>query len=236
MTWTYSASQVNLYNECPQKWYYQYVERWRPKKKPDYFRFGNAIHDALALIQTGTTNFKEFFPALLGKKDDFELATGLAMLNTCVKALRDFRPTTPPEKRIDFEIRGKKITGRIDARGFINKVEYLVDWKTTNKPVSKWTKRDAELSLQLKLYCLAENLPRAALGVIQKTMPARFKWLRAEFSKQDLEAAKETILGTIKGIESKNFYRWEGEHCRWCSFNPLCFKTRKEAMLSLAQR
>ena len=236
MAWTYSASQINLYNECPQKWYHHYVERWRPKKKPDYFRFGAAIHDALALYQEGNRNFKDFLPALLGSGDDFELATGLAMLNTCVKALRDFRPTVSPEKDFEFELGGKRIRGRIDARGLIGKTEYVIDWKTTSKDVKDWGEWDAKSSLQLKLYCLAENLPRAALGIIQKRMPARFRWLRVKFSKQDLEAAERTILGTIKGIESRNFYRWEGKHCRYCSFKPLCFGTRKEALLSLVQK
>jgi DNA helicase-2/ATP-dependent DNA helicase PcrA len=231
-----SASAIETYQSCPQKYLFQQV--WKIRGGPGAATsFGSVMHttikqfiaelrrkrrmpfeDVEAIFQREWTSagFEDSYQEQEYKKDGLEQLR--AFYATCVQAPPE---VVAQEKYFELPMENNVvIIGRIDQ---VNRLgpheEEIVDYKT-GKPKLEL---QADKSLQLSLYALAArevldlNPVRLVFYNLQTNAPA----VTTREEKQ-LKQAKEAVQEVADEIRAGQFPARPGFLCKSCEFQPLC--------------
>lgn len=179
-----SHSQANMFSQCPWKWFASYrLKMPRPSSLP--FAEGLAVHTALASYWNGNKNWKEVLQSNLdwriGQLDidtpTFGKENGVIKANliedvferdtALIKNLLD-EMYYYSLKVIQVEKKWRKpaFVGYVDWRGTLNGVEYIFDWKTSDKPYDVSKVNDDE---QLTCYAALTGIKHVGFGVMCKS-------------------------------------------------------------------
>src|SRR5262249_52640120 len=145
-----SVSQIKLFQECPRKWYQQYVKGIREPQTEDQ-KLGVAIHEELeTFIRTRTGDrgrLSLLAPAydwieteIVGEKNEHRLFTEWGLHD----APKPQPPNKPDWSKSLVSLAGVPFAGYIDW--FLPGLPLrVIDFKTT-KAISKWAKTEEQLA------------------------------------------------------------------------------------------
>jgi len=241
----FSFSQLRCYEECPRKYYFQYVLK-RFEKKNLAMVFGSAIHSALETYYKGGTPeqaeerfISEFTKNSVGIKlkngENLERGgkIGVKMLNEYFKP--ENKPYFDKPKYVEYKfqtILKHPITQKeldVPIKGVIDLITndgFIVDHKTS---ASMWTLEMVEEDLQKVFYWLAFY---SIFGVEPQGFIFNFLIKRVnepKFDNQAVEVNKSQMLYCIDyvkfitdEIKKERFPRNIGKQCRYCPNRLLC--------------
>lgn len=239
-----SHSQIRTYKECPQKYFFAYVEGVQPPVNEKVFlgeMFHAAIERFLVLKIGGAAPGEEEAAALF--HDAFTAASkqreikwhappretrerGLAFLQYF---LRHIAPSVKPmmvEKELSAELPGSGVI----LKGVIDLVEEdygLTDFKTTT---SKWSPSKARNSPQMIIYkyLFERSFGPVAGGLKFEVLYAknaanvRHQTFPVVPAADAVQKLLELIDHVVENINGGVFYANENPFCRYCEFFGLC--------------
>ncbi len=247
-----SHSSISLYQECPQKYKFKYVDKI-PEKPRHFFSFGQSVHLALEYfygvkvpeppaLADLLKNYKEIWVSA-GYKDKFQeeeyFAEGRRILTEFhAKHAKDYHVPFSVEYAFNFEVDGVPVTGRID------RVDKLPDGKLSvldYKTGKKLATGRLEIDAQLTMYQLAcERMLGAEVGeLVFYHLPTLKQHRAARRPAALVEELTARIVTTAESITREKFDPKPAESvCRWCDYKPICpiFKDQSAGMTSAPAR
>lgn len=231
-----SHSSISLYQECPQKYKFRYVDQV-PEKPRHFFSFGRSVHSALEFFYGVKTpvppsveellkNYKEVW-VQEGYRDASQEAEyfeeGKRILTAFhQKHAKDFRLPLFVEYGFDFQIEG------VPVKGFVDRVDKLpdgrlavVDYKTGKKLATGRLESDAQLTMY-QYAC--ETLLGAEVGeLIFYHLPTLKEHRASRRGTQLVDELKDRVVTTAEAITTEKFDPKPDEMvCRWCDYKPIC--------------
>lgn len=231
-----SASSVKTYEQCPRKYYYNYIDKQKKKSWP-HFDLGNLCHKTLEL-------FHEIY-----MKEGLKHKTLAKLMGHCFEQARKDFPYMNVEmvqeakdmlaaylKKVKTvgmpDVRGVEqsfnvmLRDDVLVRGFLDRVDimndgrfHIVDYKTT--------KNEKYLDpFQLTIYgiWLKEEYPhveefKGSYVLLRKDS----KPLSYEFNMEDVEKAKKELIAYAEKIGNENAWTpVPSKLCDWCDFKEIC--------------
>ena len=228
-----SPSAIETYSHCPLR--YKLERDWNLPEEPGAaMQFGQAIHTALmgyfdaqrkGRNLDAETVIASFLDEFAKAKIDEPLQRELYEKNgrRQLTAFLNSRAATPHgrvamvEHRIDMEIAGVKVTGRIDRVDEGEDGLTIVDYKT-GRPKSQEV---ADKSLQLSIYALAMQKQGPLKEVIFENLEDH-STVSTNRTSIDLKKAEQKIAEVADDIRAGKFDPDPGLHCAWCAYRALC--------------
>ncbi|NNN06681.1 MAG: PD-(D/E)XK nuclease family protein [Elusimicrobia bacterium] len=247
-----SHSSISLYQECPQKYKFKYIDKI-PEKPRHFFSFGQSVHLALEYfygvkvpeppsLADVLKNYKEIWVSG-GYKDKFQeeeyFEEGRRILTEFhAKHTKDYHVPFFVEYAFNFEVDGVPVTGRID------RVDKLPDGKLSvldYKTGKKLATGRLEIDAQLTMYQLAcERMLGAEVGeLVFYHLPTLKQHRAARRPPALVEELTARIVTTAQSITQEKFDPKPAESvCRWCDYKPICpiFKDQSAGMTSAPAR
>lgn len=242
-----SFSRIAIYNECPLRYKYIYVDKL-PTKARSYFSFGNSIHKVLEKFYHPEENFKrknkpplEYLMELLEKH---WISEGYKTENQEKKAKEEakkillryyrenifgFKPAYIVERSFSFELDKFKVIGRIDRIDKVDGGYKIIDYKTS-RLLPKFF-REIDL-LQPVIYKVAaekalglENTKEISMIYVRFNEEIKFN-----IEKRFIEKGLEKIIETGNKILDEQFDPLPNGRCSTCEFRNICpaFKEKSE--------
>jgi len=248
-----SASGMKSWMTCGLQWRLSHIDGVRRKKTSSALIFGTVIHrSAEDLWKTGAIpNFKKFWTPYkdsqnieYGKRDSWLslYQKGGKMSANLVKAF---------ESKINFpkslvEIQEKvdlgfvTLRGRIDAVLDVKKLPILIgekvdqfsgllriDLKTSS---GKYAEDTPSKALQLKIYDILSIGKKTAADlsayvVVTKTKEPTVQILGRKYDRQEIKTQINQIRKVSDSIRAGLFIRVEGDHCNYCDFREMCYRS-----------
>jgi RecB family exonuclease len=235
-----SASQLETYEDCPLRYFYEYVLRVRADSNV-YAELGSLVHEVLAAFLDPDADDVEYSLASLREIAERMWRDDLARYRPQVEeARRDFfdmlerwweeegsltRPdVVAVERRFEVDVGPHRITGSIDRIDRRDGALRIVDYKTGSKETPADEMPD---NLQLAVYHLAASRdpelaacgPANALDLVF----LRSMKVRSQPVTVDHEAATEArVLAVADRILAEEFEPSVHANCRVCAFHRLC--------------
>lgn len=227
-----SYSQISLYQECPQKWAWAYIEKV-PAEPNKAFQFGGKVHALIAEnIEKGTyQNFEasKSFPLEDNPERAKHLAIQLAKQAPIALSQLGITKTLHVELRIELN----NWVGIIDYVGETSKGELVIlDWKTTS---STYNEHDILTSDQLTSYAwlylkkynrLADKVGYVTLN--KNTTSYQTFFIKPDKDDLDKFDKKRQNIGRL--INKKIVWQ-DPKSCydKWgrCGYYDLCWKKKK---------
>jgi ATP-dependent DNA helicase UvrD/PcrA len=228
-----SPSAIDNYTTCPLR--YKLKQDWNlPEKPAAAMQFGSAMHTALMGYFDAQRKGKnldadmviasfldEFAKAKIDEPLQRELyeKNGRRQLTAFLKS-----PAATPhgrvamlEHRIDLNIAGAQVVGRIDRVDEDDDGLTIVDYKT-GRPK---TQEVADKSLQLSIYALAVQQQGHVKSVVFENLE---DWTTVISSRKssDLKKAEQKVAEVADDIRAGKFDATPGFHCNWCAYQTLC--------------
>lgn len=233
-----SASSIKTYDQCPKKYYYQYIEKL-DRKQWDHFSIGNLCHKTLELfhkiyMEEGLKKKKSLsnlmshafsearknFPNLRGEllKDSKQMILDYL---TSIKASKEMPMVKGVETSFEFSL-----CDNVIIRGILDRIDILkdgtfniVDYKTNKNP--KYLD-----SFQLLIYgvWLKEKYPEIesfkATFILLKHASSKREF---EFNTEDLNSTRKKLIKFAEKIGNDNEWITIPNHlCNWCDFKNVC--------------
>lgn len=235
-----SHSQISMYERCPWSWYASYVLKYSRESNPN-FAEGGAVHAALASHWLGNKDWREVLKSNLEWKfKDIELqnipsfgsiqkSRSAALdsirgrdehlivgMTECLKEKFGSIETIEVERRW----RKKGFIAVVDWRGKLNEVEYILDWKTSNKP---YDEKRVHKDQQLTAYAAVTGVRHVGFGVMVKS-DGSVQFLASARTKDECEEYWKKVEYTRDLMDAEGPYApcTEGWYCKWCSFQNGC--------------
>ena len=228
-----SPSAIDNYSNCPLR--YKLARDWNLPEQPGAaMQFGQAMHTALMGYfdaqrkgknldaETVIASFlDEFSKAKIEEPLQRELyeKNGRRQLTAFLNSQRA-KPNgkvLKVEHRIDMEVAGAKVVGRIDRVDEDEDGLTIVDYKT-GRPKNQ---DHADESLQLSVYALAMENEGRVKAVVFENLEDRSTITTTRDSKQ-LSKAREEIAKVAEKIARGEFEAKPGFHCSWCAYQMIC--------------
>lgn len=231
-----SASSVKLYDQCPRKYFYQYIKR-APKKHWSHLDLGNLCHRALEIfhlvymkhgLNKGSLSkimkfaFKEARKKYPNMSDNI-LLDAKEMLMGYLKMVRSEGMPVVKGVETSFNL---DISDDVLVRGYIDRLDIMKDG-TFRIVDYKTTKNETYLDeFQLLVYgmWLSKEYPHV------KKFKGSYVLLRHgsayknyDFTIEDVEKVKQKLLDCANNI--KNDEEWvqiPTRLCDWCDFKDIC--------------
>lgn len=219
MTWSYS--RIKCFEDCPYRFYLKHISGC--KEVPQFYAsYGSFMHKLIEEFYRGNLTKEEMLTKFLF---DFQTevqgerpkeSTVSKYIQCGVEYLRGFSPfpytMVDVEKKVTFEIGGKKFIGFIDYLGEKDGEYYIVDNKSRElKPRSKRAKptvKDQELDEMLKQLYLYSAAVKQEYGKFPKALCFNcFKngvFIEEPFSEKVFSETVEWFLKTIDDIADEN--------------------------------
>ncbi|MCX6555514.1 MAG: PD-(D/E)XK nuclease family protein [Candidatus Aminicenantes bacterium] len=241
-----SHSQVRLYGECPQKYYFAYIEEIPVRVNEKVF-LGEIFHSTLEEYFTRQINgfcadealtvavFREAFTAQ-GKERDIDwqvsqretLARGMAFIKYFLAHIAPKLKPLMVEKELSAEIPEIGVT----LKGVIDLVEAdfgIIDFKTTT---SKWSANKARNSLQMIIYkyLFDRNFGNVhgslKYEILYAKNAARIRHQSLEVipGPEDIAQMLHLIKHVADNIRAGVFYPQANHFCAYCDFFAACRK------------
>lgn len=231
-----SHSSISLYQECPQKYKFKYVDKI-PEKPRHFFSFGQSVHLALEFFYGVKLPMPPSLDELLksykdqwvsgGYKDEFQeqeyFEEGKRILKEFhAKHSKDFHVPYFVEYAYTFEVDGVPVTGRVDR---VDKLPdgrlRILDYKTGKKLATG----RLEVDPQLTMYQYAcETLLGAEIGeLVFYHLPTLKEHVTTRRGAPLVDELKGRIVSTAESITKEKFDPKPDESvCRWCDYKPIC--------------
>ena len=243
----YSHSRLSTFEQCPQRFKFQYLDRLTPDFESIEAFLGSRVHDTLEklyadlkfdkvatlaeLLAYYDRQWEMEFNANIrvvraGRTPDEYRAAGRKMLERYYKRFHPFNQGTTLglELHLNFPLAdGVQFQGYIDRVTRSGDHSYEIhDYKTSNTTPSQ---AEAEKDRQLALY---------EIGLRQRWPDARevkliWHYLLSETDLQvvkkpaGLEAARKQTLKVVRDVEAaRDFPPHESRLCDWCGFYSIC--------------
>ncbi len=242
-----SYSALQTFNQCPQKYKFQYIDRIRAPKNKEAI-FGTKIHDTLKFFHSQHMGwptldemlnyFKDIWtskPFQSEEEDIIYFSQGIKMLKKYYKYFlknREEFTVLDTESRFKIPIKHPKHNKTCELVGKIDRIDKrsdgkieVIDYKTS-KSLPPQSKIDNDL--QLSLYCLAVFIKWPNLNKDIKDIKLTFHFLKhsevltTSRTKQQLEDIKNQIWDKVNEIEKKEFKPIPSGLCDWCGYKDIC--------------
>ncbi len=232
----YSPSKLKTYEDCPNKYYYQYVLEI-PGEVKVFFELGTIVHEVMEKIsmklkEEGNVTEEHALNILNGlwkpsvyeskEKEKQDRAEAEKMIKDFLShQAKKEGQIIDIEKWIDIDLDGRKIRGRIDRIDDMGKTVEVIDYKTSKTRTSKpKLKKD----FQMVLYWLGTERvfekPVSKVGHWYLRMDQ--EWM-VEITKEEQEEVIQRAREVINSIESKEFSSTPGyQVCMFCDYGELC--------------
>ncbi len=231
-----SHSSISLYNECPQKYKFKYVDKI-PEKPKHFFSFGQSVHLALEYfygpkvpaaptLEDLLKRYREIWvkPGYRDEKQEAEyFEQGRQILTRFHdKHARSFHVPYSVEYSFSFEYEGVPITGKVDR---IDKLPdgrlSILDYKTGKKLAAGRLDLDAQLTMY-QFAC--ESQIGAEVGeLIFYHLPTLKEHRTVRRDKPLIKELTTRIVATAEAITKEHFDPKPTENaCRWCDYKPIC--------------
>jgi len=231
-----SASAIDTYASCPQKYLFQYL--WSLRTGPQAaMTFGSVLHNTirqfiselrkgrrLSWEEVERIYRREWSSA--GFEDAYQEEAyrqeGLEELQAFHESvLREPPDVIAQEKYFELPMEDNVVmSGRIDQINRLGEHEAeVVDYKTGKPKVE----RDAERSLQLSLYALAaqEQLDLHPTKLVFYNLKSN-EAVAATHDAKQLDAARHKVQEVGADIRVGEFRAQPGYLCRYCEYEPIC--------------
>ena len=244
-----SPSSLNLYIECPKRYWFNYIEKPDiEEEKHLYFALGTAFHSTMEFLYGEVKNGK--VPPLTEVIKAFECSwdeecagegmpekeggltleetkqAGIACVNKYYEAKKPFSEGTVVmmENDIDFFLENDKykVKCKIDRVMNTGKQKYEIhDYKTSKKPSSEV---DLKKDNQSALYAMA--LKTFSKDIKEVSLVWHYVRVGMDvpfsFSEKELDLFKQELSCVYKKILAGEFEMNIGNHCDWCDFRSIC--------------
>ncbi|MSR75987.1 MAG: PD-(D/E)XK nuclease family protein [Candidatus Ryanbacteria bacterium] len=242
-----SFSALETYNQCPQKYEYEHIERKRvPKGKESIF--GTSIHSAMRFMFSRDPLFPTLEEVLAHFRESFADSQSVAdadkarYLESGERMIRVYYEKNPPwnfdvidlESRFEVPLEDPKTGITHTIAGSIDRIDKtgeglfeIIDYKTSRKLPAQET---VDANMQLAIYQLALEKKWPHIDPEHVTLALYFmkagEKLVTRRTRQDLDNTRGQILDTIhsieKRIETKEFPAKPNALCDWCGYKPIC--------------
>lgn len=231
-----SASAVKSYDQCPRKYFYNYIER-APTKQWDHFDVGNLCHKTLEIFHydymkngaKGRSLKKMMSQAFEKAREEFKhmraslIKESKELIQVYLDRIR--KDGIPNVQGVEtyFNI---NISENIIVRGYLDRLDILkdgryeiIDYKTVKNP--KYLDE-----FQLLVYGIWLNKDKPSISEFKGS----YVLLRHDadkksydFNKDDVDKAKKKLIQYADTIRNEN--TWSpipSILCNWCDFESLC--------------
>ena len=247
-----SHSSITLYNECPQKWKFKYIDAI-PEKPKHFFSYGRSVHAALEYfyspkeakapgLEDLLKHFREIWEKTGYRDENHEaelFEEGRQLLTRFHdKHAKSFHVPFSVEYKFEFEHEGIPLTGMVDR---IDKLPdgrlSILDYKTGKKLAAGRLDIDAQLTMY-QFAC--ESQLGAEVGeLIFYHLPTLKEHRTVRRGAPLVKELTKRIVDTAEGITKERFDPKPTENaCRWCDYKPLCpiYKDQYAGMPAVAAK
>lgn len=231
-----SASAVKTYDQCPKKYFFNYIER-APKRQWDHFDLGNLCHETLELfhiayMKDGTD--KQTLSQMMGtsftqarkkfmKMSDVLRAEGKDLLMDYLKMIQ--KNGMPNVKGVETSF-SFNITENILVRGFLDRLDimkdgrfHIIDYKTT-----KNVKYLDEFQLLVYGLWLKRKYPSVDSFKGSYLLLRHGSTLKSyDFNIEDVNKIEKDLISYANRIREEDI--WTAiptPLCNWCDFKGIC--------------
>ena len=254
---TYSNSKLATYENCPQKYKLQYIDRIKPPEEEEGIEafLGHRVHEVLEklyreLVLTKLNSLDESLAyynsqweknwhenVVVNKKGftpEHYCNAGNEAITNYYKRYSPFNQskTLSTESSVNFKIEGYNIQGFIDRLSHTGKGRYEIhDYKTSGfRPAQDKLDRDRQLGLyQIGVKEKFKDAKEISLIWHYLIFDKEFTSKRSDAQLKDL---KKEVLSLIKTIEKDTkFSPSETKLCDWCEFPEYCPSHRLSSLV-----
>ncbi len=236
-----SATSINVYNICPLKYKYQYIDKIIGAPDVQHFQIGLLIHKVLEEYHIGSDNTFDGMLMLLNKhwknynfqykqQEEQQRKDSEKMLKNYWNYIQ-LNPVNRPlmEYAFSFKMDDVILTGMCDRIDIDLKNNItIIDYKTSKK---NQTEKQLKNNIQLGIYALFAKLEGVKIdGNSIKSMPKNLimLFLRNEepavevsFEEEDVNKIVEKIKVVSQDIRIGKFPAVKGMYCEWCDYKDL---------------
>ncbi len=231
-----SHSSISLYQECPQKWKFKYIDKI-PEAPKWFFSFGQSVHKALEFfygvrmlpaptLDELLAHYKRHWKKE-GYKDARQEAEYFADGERILRGFYDkhiptFRPPLFAEYPFKLDVDGVPVAGFIDR---IDKLDNgnlaVVDYKTGKAFDLKRVEKDAQLTMYQMACETLLGLKVESLTFYH--LPSLTPLTVAPHDQGLVKELRERIVRVNGDIQSGKFEpEPEERKCQWCDYRPRC--------------
>jgi hypothetical protein len=225
-----TASMVTAY-DCPRKFYYQYVEGWKPILPSANLVFGSIIHDSIAEEFLNGKTTKEYFVEKWDKVEDLAYSrydskdslreTGLALIDKLEKTEVLQRVVAVEKPFMTVLPNDTVFKGKVDLIYDDRESEVLLDWKTSG---GAFLDSRTDLDDQLTAYSMLSGIPKVCYGVLLKKKNPDVQFLHSVRTAEDYREYQVKVMKIVADIEAGFFFKKPSMYCGFCDFSSLCRK------------
>lgn len=215
----YSFSKIDSYNQCPRKFWNQYVEKL-PRKQQDRTPLlkGGAVHSILEHFPEKSTHklapkyhhvIAPFLESELGHHYLMRQSTREFNLGLTV----DLEPTTYSDKKALFK-------GSVDYVCIIDGVLHLIDWKTGKAKDLKWQSFDQLMMYAIYFFIRYPDIDRINISYVYVEHNCENL---LELDRKYFDNYVGQFMGYIDNIENdEQFLPKPQRLCEYCDFMDDC--------------
>ena len=238
---TYSYTQISQYLRCPRSYRHRYLDGWREKETRAAMLFGRCFEKALGAYFLREDGAAVLFKEWRANRDaQLEYGNGDSwdrMVRQGVQLLerlaRDNRvQVRQPRRNLQVKLvrrlpNGSDFVAYIDALGYLDGTQCLIEWKTTTSRYPEEPEGMLALDPQLICYSWISGVADVALVVfIRKRMP-EVQYLRTLITEKQREEFGQLVESAIGQIGAGQFLphsgiRFPQNGCVSCPYLGLC--------------
>jgi len=243
-----SYSSIELYLNCPKKYYFSEVEKIKAKKSKEQI-FGTLIHSALKFLHQPTpfppnlTQLLDYFKELWENAKDIDWQSEEeknAYFEEGIRILKEYYKRNNPKNFLIVDLEKKffakiKESSHPEAKehtliGIIDRIDKIsdnyfeiIDYKTSRKMPSQ---NMVDNNLQLGIYALGfeQNWPKFKESPLKLSLYflKHSEKISTQKNQELIEKAKQKALKVISLIEQKKFPPFVSSLCDFCVYKKIC--------------
>lgn len=232
-----SHSSINLYQACPQKWKFKYIDKV-PEKPKSFFSFGKSVHSGLEFLFSKARSemptldeiiaqyklkwIREGYDTVAQEKWFFQEGERI-IRGFYAKHQNDFKTVAHVELRFNVNIEG------VPLLGFIDRIDdtpsgklAIVDYKTGKAFDKTRVRKDPQLTLyQMAVReVLGKEVESVTLYHLNSLTPLKVPAHSKELEDQYKVTVVESATGIMKNVfEPKPDAKGQ---CQWCDYVQIC--------------